>query len=117
MSQLREDMEALLNERTKVVAFRSPTKDEIKELKKFVRSVNKDIRVNQHKVVGLTTFTVSNYEPGDNLGKEFVKVAKWLLSKGWIQTTSGDTSFLRNQQRAALQYNAFYSLAGLAFEG
>jgi len=108
-------MEALLNER--VVSLRSPTKDEIQELKKFVRSVNKRLRVKQHKTVDLTTLRVEyaeNDQP-DGLGEDYVKVVKWLNDQRWVQFPSGTAGYLGHLKNAP-QYNAFYAIGALAFK-
>lgn len=100
--------------------MRSPTEDEVKALRDFVREVGgKGYSVKQHKTVKGTSVGIHPPYPAPSSGSGavWVKVAKWLIQNGWVQFPGGDTDYLEKQQSAAEKYDAFYGLGNLMMKG
>jgi hypothetical protein len=101
-------------------ALRSPSDDEVKALRDFVREVGgKGYSVKQNKTVQGASVKVSPPYPlpESGGGAIWVKIAKWLIQNGWVQFPDGGTEYLEKQQAAAEKYDSFYALGNLMKRG
>lgn len=101
------------------VEMRSPTEDEVLELRKYCRSLNAKISVKQHKTAkGVTAEVRGPYgkEWGPK-GETFVNISQWLVNNGWVQWPEGDTGWLDNMRNNATKYDAFYDIGLLMKRG
>lgn len=100
------------------VEMRSPSEDEVVELRKFCRSNHSKLSVKQHKVAKGTSVDI--YPPHGEFkaaGEVFVSVSQWLVNNGWVQWPSGDTEWLDNMRANATKYDAFYPIGNLMKRG
>lgn len=98
--------------------MRSPTDEEVAEMRSFVKSVIKGkVSMAANKTAKGTSLRITLPPDTKAGGAEFVKVAQWLVDHDWVQWPGGDQDYLRNQQKAAKEHDAFYAIGNLMKRG